>query len=116
MIAEVGYLHEGPEIELMLLRKGIQPLNEEKFLQVIDYGVPGPGGSSDFAQWAPMTAEAGHILTDLEPSSIRKLVEAGFDIKSGTMQDLAQRSEWVKDVPAKAVRMFTSVADAPSML
>ncbi|KAK9784946.1 hypothetical protein SCARD494_12355 [Seiridium cardinale] len=103
MIARAGYPHENSEIELMLLRKGIQPLNEGKFPQVIDYGIAGPGGSSDFAQRAPMAAEAGHILTGLEPSSIRKLVEAGFDTKNGTMQD-----------PDTA--MFTSVDDGPSML
>ena len=36
MISEVGSLHENPEIEALLLRKGIQPLNEEGFLQVLD--------------------------------------------------------------------------------
>ena len=36
MISEVGYLHENPEIEALLLRKGIQPIPESEFLTVID--------------------------------------------------------------------------------
>ncbi len=32
MISEVGYLHENLEIEALLLRRGIQPLNEDEFL------------------------------------------------------------------------------------
>ncbi|KAI0407281.1 KR domain-containing protein [Xylaria palmicola] len=31
MISGIGYLHENPDIEALLLRKGIQPLNEEGF-------------------------------------------------------------------------------------
>ena len=36
MISEVGYLHDNPEIEALLLRKGIQPINEDELLQIID--------------------------------------------------------------------------------
>ncbi len=36
MISEVGYLHENPKIEALLLRRGIQPLSEDEFLEVID--------------------------------------------------------------------------------
>ena len=32
IISEVGYLHENPEIEALLLRKGIKPLNKEDVL------------------------------------------------------------------------------------
>ena len=32
MISEVGYLHENPEIEALLLRKGIQAINEDEML------------------------------------------------------------------------------------
>lgn len=36
MLYEVGYLHENPEIEALLPRKGIHPLNEDEMLQMVD--------------------------------------------------------------------------------
>jgi hypothetical protein len=36
MISEVGYLHENTEIEALLPWKGIQPLNEDECLKVVD--------------------------------------------------------------------------------
>ncbi|KAK0622032.1 putative polyketide synthase [Bombardia bombarda] len=142
MISEVGYLHENPEIEAMLLRKGIQPLNEEEFLQVLDYGLAGPGG--DMTSENP-SVESAHILTGLEVEAIRKLMAAGFDVNNGIMEDprtsllaaslLAERdaldaasdgtgagaqldaaAEWVKDVPAAALPMLAAEASAPTML
>ncbi|KAJ9366241.1 hypothetical protein DTO282E5_9065 [Paecilomyces variotii] len=90
MISEVGYLHENPEIEALLLRKGIQPLNESEFLQVLDLAlaqhrvqeqkVPVPGLEYD-------RLAISHILTGLEPHGIRKLLDQGFDVNNGTMQD-----------------------------
>ncbi|RYP78219.1 hypothetical protein DL771_000696 [Monosporascus sp. 5C6A] len=142
MISEVGYLHENPEIEALLLRKGIQPLNEEEFLQVVDFGLAGPGGETDFARGVPLAGEAAHILTGLEAFGIRKLMEKGFDVNNGTMEDprtallaasllaeqdaknaaqgtdlsqLAAAAEWVKDLPPSAMAMFASEAGAPSM-
>ncbi|TGJ85565.1 hypothetical protein E0Z10_g3197 [Xylaria hypoxylon] len=74
MISEVGYLHENPEIEALLLRKGIQPLNEDEFLQVIDLAL-----ASEEGQRSPSEA---HILTGLEPVAVRKLAAKGFDVSS----------------------------------
>ena len=84
MISEVGYLHENPEIEALLLRKGIQPLNEEEFLQVLDLSISGSpsAGGMEYDKLAE-----SHILTGLEPHGIRKMMEQGFDVNNGTMQD-----------------------------
>ncbi|KAF6801113.1 Polyketide synthase-nonribosomal peptide synthetase 3 [Colletotrichum musicola] len=96
MISEVGYLHENPDIEALLLRKGIQPLNEDEFLQVIDMALttpsPPPGRVSEVSADETRTERAvdaslSHILTGLEPLSMRKLLAQGFDVSSGTMQD-----------------------------
>lgn len=38
-ISEVGYLHENPEIEKMLLRKGIMAYNAEELLQIVDSAI-----------------------------------------------------------------------------
>ncbi|RYP54379.1 hypothetical protein DL768_000796 [Monosporascus sp. mg162] len=150
MISEVGYLHENPQIEALLLRKGIQPLNEDEFLQVVDLGVAGSGGEFDFAAAASQAGSTAlaenqaHILTGLEPFGIRKLMEKGFDVDNGIMQDprtsllaasllaeqdaqkadqgetdlsqlAAAAAEWVKDVPASGRAMFASEVGAPSM-
>ena len=57
MISEVGYIHENPDIEGLLLRKGIQALTEREFLQIVDLALTSPTTS------APTPA---HILTGLE--------------------------------------------------
>ena len=36
MISEVGYLHEHPDIEQLMKRKGIPAINEDELLQIMD--------------------------------------------------------------------------------
>ena len=72
MISEVGYLHENPEIEALLLRKGIQPLNEDEFLQVVDLALVSEASGRDAAE--------AHMLTGLEPAAVRALSARGFDV------------------------------------
>ena len=84
MISEVGYLHENPEIEALLLRKGIQPLNEDEFLQVVDLSLAGKPFANGL-DYDPLAHS--HILTGLEPHGIRELLQKGFDVNNGTMQD-----------------------------
>ncbi|KAI1172976.1 KR-domain-containing protein [Nemania sp. FL0916] len=82
MISEVGYLHENPTIEALLLRRGIQPLTEEEFLQVVDLALsPAPG------RGRTRLDKPAHILTGLEPFSTRDLLSRGFDVRHGAMQD-----------------------------
>ncbi|KAL6797448.1 polyketide synthase [Trichoderma sp. SZMC 28013] len=143
MISEVGYLHENPEIEAMLLRKGIQPLNEDEFLQILDYGISGPGSDAEFTRGVPMASDSAHILTGLESYGVRKLMAQGFEVNNGVMDEsrtsilaasllsekdakeeakgsgidlLLTASEWVKDIPANAQSMLMSEASAPTML
>lgn len=84
MISEVGYLHENPEIEALLLRKGIQPLNEDEFLQVVDLSLTG----KPLANRLEYDGLAhSHILTGLETHGIRELLQKGFNVDNGTLQD-----------------------------
>lgn len=120
MISEVGYLHENPEIEALLLRKGIQPLNEDEFFQVVDLAL-----SSETAG----RVEEAHLLTGPEPDAARQLIAQGFDVtthgvlveaRSGIlMASLKAEQEaaapWFKDVPAALVAGFSPEASAPSM-
>ncbi|KAH7323187.1 polyketide synthase [Stachybotrys elegans] len=135
MISEVGYLHENPEIEALLLRKGIQPLNEDEMLQVIDLAL---------ASEAAGKLQEAHMLTGLEPTAIRELAAKGFDVSShgvlvearaaillGSLQAEKEAKEsskgsqggsstitaapWYKDVPAALSAAFAPEADAESM-
>ncbi|KAH7383971.1 polyketide synthase [Pyrenochaeta sp. MPI-SDFR-AT-0127] len=135
MISEVGYLHENPEIEALLLRKGIQPINEEEMLQIIDIAL-GSEAVHDPAE--------SHLLTGLEPANIRALNEQGFDVTehgvliearasillaslhaeiearkvaSGAVsgQSVGAAAPWFKDIPASLTPTFASEADAPAL-
>ena len=136
MISEVGYLHENPEIEALLLRKGIQPLNEEEFLQVVDLAL---------ASEKKHAFEEAHLLTGLEPEAIRELTKQGFDVtthgvlvearaslllaslqaeiemneagsSSGSSGSaVANAAPWFKEVPATLSAAFAPEADADTM-
>ncbi|KAK7707671.1 putative secondary metabolism biosynthetic enzyme [Diaporthe eres] len=143
MISEVGYLHEHPEVEALLLRKGIQPLNEAEFLQVIDLALTGTG--KDATSIYDDTLASGHILTGLEPLGFRQLINNGYDINFSSSQDprlailaaafaaeqdaeqersakakekrggLETAAQWLHIVPTHAVRLLESETDADSL-
>lgn len=85
MISEVGYLHENPEIEALLLRKGIQAINEDELLQIIDCALSQPGSTDSIPSADPLSA--AHILTGLEPHGIKKMRAQGFDGTNPTLND-----------------------------
>ncbi|ROT38902.1 polyketide synthase [Sodiomyces alkalinus F11] len=132
MISEVGYLHENPEIEALLLRKGIQPLNEEEMLQVVDLALSSEPRRS--------MSEA-HMLTGLEPAAIRELTAKGFDVtthgvlvearasvllasllaekeasespqQGAAASAVASAAPWFKEIPAALSATFAPEADA----
>ncbi|KAF2014387.1 reducing type I polyketide synthase 10 [Aaosphaeria arxii CBS 175.79] len=83
MISEVGYLHENPEIQELLLRKGIQAIPEKEMLQMLDCAL-----SNEFRQEIQdKEYGAGHILTGLEPTAVLELRKKGFD---GSMSTLTE--------------------------
>lgn len=83
MISEVGYLHENPEIEALLLRKGIQAINEDELLQIIDVAL-----SSEMTIVHSYDAFAqNHILTGLEPLGLKELRKKGFEGENPTLND-----------------------------
>lgn len=82
MISEVGYLHENPEIEALLLRKGIQAVNEDELLQIIDTSLTAqPTG------YVYDAASRAHVLTGLEPLGLRELRKKGFEGNNPTLND-----------------------------
>ncbi|ORY71075.1 polyketide synthase [Pseudomassariella vexata] len=137
MISEVGYLHENPNIEALLLRKGIQPLNEDEMLQVIDLAL---------ASEAAHDPKEAHLLTGLEPAGIRELSAQGFDVSThgvltegraavllaslqaaeesrgarvgnaGARQGaIVAAAPWFKELPAGLTGTFAPEADAESL-
>ena len=137
MISEVGYLHENPDIEALLLRRGIQPLNEADFLQVIDFALAGTEANGPDCN-EPWSA---HILTGLEPLGVRRLMDHGFEANLGVADDpraailsaalateyntegsaFGQRRvtgalpAWFNSVPTAAANSLSSEAEAPSL-
>ena len=85
MISEVGYLHENPEIEALLLRKGIQAINEDELLQIIDCAISNTNTIDSVPTTDPYSA--AHILTGLEPHGIKKMRAQGFDANNPTLND-----------------------------
>ncbi|KAI4289981.1 MAG: hypothetical protein L6R35_000743 [Caloplaca aegaea] len=83
MISEVGYLHENPEIEALLLRKGIQAINEDELLQIVDIALSQAGG----AEGNYDALADGHILTGLETSGLKLLRQKGFEGTNPTLND-----------------------------
>ncbi|PKX88903.1 type I polyketide synthase [Aspergillus novofumigatus IBT 16806] len=81
MISEVGYLHENPEIEALLLRKGIQAINEDELLQIIDIALC----NKDSTPYDTMAS--CHVLTGLEPLGLKLLQKAGFSGTNPTLND-----------------------------
>jgi NAD(P)-dependent dehydrogenase (short-subunit alcohol dehydrogenase family)/acyl carrier protein len=131
MISEVGYLHENPDIESLLLRRGIQPLDEEEFWQVVDLALSG-SNEVDEAHW----------LTGLESQALRTLVEKGWDVQNSNMLDprsavlsasllaamdskpgaagdrnrLVDMPDWLTGVASSAARALSVEAEAASSL
>lgn len=89
MISEIGYLHENQEIVEMLLRMGIQAINEEELLQIVKISLNSSNPSCiPSSLWSNPRARS-HILTGLEPLALKKLRDSGFDVRTLSYQTLA---------------------------
>ncbi|RYO91778.1 hypothetical protein DL766_002416 [Monosporascus sp. MC13-8B] len=129
MISEVGYLHENPEIEAILLRKGIQPLNEDGFLQVVDLGIAedihfvadacGNAGQPNTGERSAKGAVIANILTGLEPFRLPALTA---DQESGGAAQVCSlpggglaSAPWLKPLSATVAASLLSGVDAGSL-
>lgn len=77
-ISEVGYLHENPEIEAILLRKGLTFINEDEMLSIIDIVLSRPYG---------LDPSEAHVLTGLETQGMKKIRRMGFEGTIPTFKD-----------------------------
>ncbi|KAK4222721.1 acyl transferase/acyl hydrolase/lysophospholipase [Podospora fimiseda] len=85
MISEVGYLHDNPEIEALLLRKGIQPIDSDELLQILDLSLT--SGLKLGIHHPHDQLAAAHMLTGLEASGLQELRKKGFEGNHPVLED-----------------------------
>lgn len=85
MISEVGYLHEHPEIEALLLRKGIHAISEDELLQICDIALAATASSK--LHPGSCNHSDGHLLTGLEAQGLQGIRNRGFEGSSHVLDD-----------------------------
>ena len=85
MISEVGYLHEHPDIEVLMKCKGIHALNEDELLQIIDLALLNQHPS----KWQPHydTLVSSHLLTGIEFIGLKDQRDRGFEGDNHVLAD-----------------------------
>ncbi|KAI0803350.1 polyketide synthase-like protein [Xylaria sp. FL0064] len=113
MISEVGYLHENPDIKAILVRRGVQAMPENEFLQLVDIGLT---QDLSFFQGATQNEAVvtGHILSGLESVGFRKLLAEGFDVTNLPLQD--PRSRWLAESLAAEQRELAADGEETGQL
>ncbi|KAI9665524.1 MAG: Type I Iterative PKS [Alyxoria varia] len=69
VISEVGYLHEHPEMQAVYSRRGLQAINENEMLQLVDLAIA-DGNTSNIPAMDELMAS--HLLTGLELQHAKK--------------------------------------------
>jgi NADPH:quinone reductase-like Zn-dependent oxidoreductase/NADP-dependent 3-hydroxy acid dehydrogenase YdfG len=85
MIQEVGYLHEHPQIEAMLLRKGLHPLSEAELIRIIDMSLSNQTSRSRLQ--VELTQMEGHLLMGLETLGLQRQRQLGFEGENHFLND-----------------------------
>ncbi|KAI4150899.1 MAG: hypothetical protein LQ340_003824 [Diploschistes diacapsis] len=85
MISEVGYLAEHPEIESLLLRRGLHPITETEFLLIIDNALSQANTTEH--EYGRKHFVEGHILTGLESHGLLSQRSQGFEGDSHVLDD-----------------------------
>lgn len=85
MISEVGYLHEHPDIEALLLRKGLHAISEDELLQICDIALA-EQMSSNLKLGAEHLID-GHVLTGFEAQGLQAIREQGFEGGNHVLDD-----------------------------
>lgn len=83
LISEVGYLHENPDIEALLVRKGLQPIDEDELIQIIDIALSASLNILD----AYDSSARSHILTGLEMEGFIAIRKKGFKASLQALDD-----------------------------
>ena len=79
MIAEVGYLHEHPDIKRLLRRKGIPAITEDELLQIVDLALCSTTTSTTEGPRHYNTLVRSHLLTGIEFAGLKEQRDRGFE-------------------------------------
>jgi KR domain/Zinc-binding dehydrogenase/Phosphopantetheine attachment site len=76
-ISEVGYLHDHPKIEAIMDRRGIQAINEDEMIQIMDLAIAYQHPS----KWQPRYDHLAntHLLTGIDFSGLQWQRKHGFE-------------------------------------
>ncbi|KGO64925.1 hypothetical protein PEX1_009200 [Penicillium expansum] len=77
MISEVGYLHEHPDIEALMKRKGIHPINEDELIQIMNMALVNQRASTWDSRYDHLAGS--HLLTGVEFIGLHEQRERGFE-------------------------------------
>ena len=85
MISEVGYLHEHPNIEQLMQRKGIPAINEDELLQIMDLALTNQHPKT----WTPHYDKlvSSHLLTGIEFMGLKEQRDHGFEGNNHVLAD-----------------------------
>ena len=85
MISEVGYLHEHPDIERLMKRKGISAINEDELLQIMDLAFTNQRPRT----WKPHydKSVSSHLLTGIEFVGLKEQRDHGFEGDNHVLAD-----------------------------
>ncbi|KAH8433408.1 acyl carrier protein [Aspergillus melleus] len=88
MVSEVGYLHEHPDIETVIKRKGINPMNEDELIQTMNMAVTNQRPATWDSRYDHLAGS--HLLSGMEFISLRGHQDAGargFDSDNPILSD-----------------------------
>ncbi|KAJ5807079.1 Acyl transferase/acyl hydrolase/lysophospholipase [Penicillium riverlandense] len=77
MISEVGYLHEHPDIEALMKRKGIHPINEDELIQIMNMALVNQRPYTWDIRYDHLAGS--HLLTGVEFIGLQEQRERGFE-------------------------------------
>ncbi|KAF3934990.1 hypothetical protein ABW20_dc0100217 [Dactylellina cionopaga] len=119
LISEVGYVHENPDVESLLLRKGMQQINEAEMLSIIDISL----SRSMSIQGSYDSGAAAQVLTGIEPHDmLKEEASQGVNpvLQSPRASVLARSIHEQKDVTSKQIgnlpAEIAEMIDSPSDL
>lgn len=85
MISEVGYLHEHPDIERLMKRKGISAINEDELLQIMDLALTHQHPGTWKCHYDNLVIS--HLLTGIEFMGLKEQRDLGFEGDNHVLSD-----------------------------
>lgn len=85
MISEVGYMHEHPDIEALMKRGGVHPINEDELIQIMNMALVNHGRCTWDSRYDHLAGS--HILTGVEFTGLQEQRERGFEGDNHVLAD-----------------------------